>query len=44
MLRTILVDYRQRALLGFALMVTQAFFYNAIFFTYALSSMPTPSG
>ncbi|MGH8733913.1 MAG: MFS transporter, partial [Burkholderiales bacterium] len=36
MLRTILVDYRQRALLGFALMVTQAFFYNAIFFTYAL--------
>jgi MFS family permease len=36
MLRTILVDYRQRALLGFVLMVTQAFFYNAIFFTYAL--------
>jgi MFS family permease len=27
---------RSRALLGFALMVSQAFFYNAIFFTYAL--------
>ncbi|WP_244937349.1 MFS transporter, partial [Methylobacterium crusticola] len=28
--------YRQRALVGLALMSAQAFFYNAIFFTYAL--------
>jgi MFS family permease len=28
--------YRARALLGLALMVSQAFFYNAVFFTYAL--------
>jgi MFS family permease len=28
--------YRGRAVLGFTLMATQAFFYNAIFFTYAL--------
>ena len=28
--------YRRRALLGFVLMCSQAFFYNAIFFTYAL--------
>jgi MFS family permease len=28
--------YRRRALLGFSLMAAQAFFYNAIFFTYAL--------
>jgi MFS family permease len=35
-LRTILVAYRRRALLGFALMVAQAFFYNAIFFSYGL--------
>jgi MFS family permease len=28
--------YRQRATLGFALMISQAFLYNAIFFTYAL--------
>jgi MFS family permease len=28
--------YRQRSLVGFALMSAQAFFYNAIFFTYAL--------
>jgi MFS family permease len=34
--RTVLVDYRQRALLGFVLMVAQAFFYNAIFFSYGL--------
>ena len=27
---------RRRAILGFVLMVSQAFFYNAIFFTYAL--------
>lgn len=30
------VMHRQRALVGLALMVSQAFFYNAIFFTYAL--------
>ncbi|PTM41850.1 MFS transporter [Bosea sp. 124] len=30
------VLHRQRALVGLALMVSQAFFYNAIFFTYAL--------
>lgn len=30
------VRHRQRALVGLALMVAQAFFYNAIFFTYAL--------
>ena len=34
--RTILGDYRSRALLGLGLMATQAFAYNAIFFTYAL--------
>jgi len=28
--------YRRRSLLGFTLMTSQAFFYNAIFFTYAL--------
>jgi MFS family permease len=33
---TIFTVYRQRAVLGFVLLVTQAFFYNAIFFTYAL--------
>ena len=32
----LLVRYRRRAVLGLALMVSQAFFYNAIFFTYAL--------
>lgn len=30
------VRHRPRALVGLALMVSQAFFYNAIFFTYAL--------
>jgi MFS family permease len=30
------VTYRRRSLVGFALMAAQAFFYNAIFFTYAL--------
>lgn len=35
-LRTIFVTYRPRAVLGFVLMVSQAFFYNAIFFSYAL--------
>jgi MFS family permease len=36
MVRAILRDYPQRALLGLVLMSAQAFFYNAIFFTYAL--------
>ena len=31
-----LTRYRSRAVLGFTLMAAQAFFYNAIFFTYAL--------
>jgi MFS family permease len=35
-MRTIFTTYRQRAVLGFVLLVTQAFFYNAIFFSYAL--------
>lgn len=34
--RTLFRRYRQRSLVGLALMVAQAFFYNAIFFTYAL--------
>ncbi len=34
--RTLFVAYRQRALVGLTLMVAQAFFYNAIFFTFAL--------
>ena len=33
---TLFVTYRQRTLVGLTLMVAQAFFYNAIFFTYAL--------
>jgi MFS family permease len=33
---TLFVTYRQRSLVGLALMVAQAFFYNAIFFTFAL--------
>jgi MFS family permease len=32
----LLFDYRQRSLVALAMMVAQAFFYNAIFFTYAL--------
>ena len=32
-------EYRRRSVLGFVLMLTQAFFYNAIFFTYALVLM-----
>ena len=32
-------EHRRRSFLGFMLMVTQAFFYNAIFFTYALVLM-----
>jgi MFS family permease len=34
--RVLFVTYRQRTLVGLSLMVAQAFFYNAIFFTYAL--------
>ncbi|MGO4711745.1 MFS transporter [Bradyrhizobium sp. 2TAF24] len=34
--RTLFLTYRQRAMVGLALMTAQAFFYNAIFFTYAL--------
>jgi MFS family permease len=34
--RTLFVLYRRRALVGLVLMVAQAFFYNAIFFTFAL--------
>ncbi len=33
---TLFSTYRQRALVGLALMSAQAFFYNAIFFTFAL--------
>ena len=36
MIRAILRDYPRRAVLALALMTAQAFFYNAIFFTYAL--------
>jgi len=35
--RVIFRQYRSRAVLGLALMIAQAFFYNAIFFTYALT-------
>jgi MFS family permease len=34
--RVLFQTYRQRTLVGLALMAAQAFFYNAIFFTYAL--------
>jgi MFS family permease len=34
--QALFVTHRQRALVGLALMSAQAFFYNAIFFTYAL--------
>lgn len=34
--RTLLKHYRSRTLLGLALMTSQAFLYNAIFFSYAL--------
>src|SRR6202163_840845 len=34
--RTLFGTYRQRALVGLTLMTAQAFFYNAIFFTFAL--------
>jgi MFS family permease len=33
---TLFTLYRQRSMVGLALMIAQAFFYNAIFFTYAL--------
>jgi MFS family permease len=36
MIRAILRDYPRRAVLGLVLMASQAFFYNAIFFSYAL--------
>ena len=36
MLDTLFRRHRMRALVGLALMASQAFFYNAIFFTYAL--------
>ena len=35
-LKTLFITYRTRTFLGLALMGAQAFFYNAIFFTYAL--------
>ncbi len=34
--RTMFFVYRQRTIVGLSLMAAQAFFYNAIFFTYAL--------
>src|SRR5215813_12529150 len=34
--RALFKEHRQRTLVGLALMAAQAFFYNAIFFTYAL--------
>jgi MFS family permease len=34
--KTLLAEYPSRSFLGFSMMVTQAFLYNAIFFTYAL--------
>ncbi len=34
--RTLLTTYRKRSMVGLALMGAQAFFYNAIFFTFAL--------
>lgn len=34
--KAMFLQYRARALLGLALMISQAFFYNAVFFTYAL--------
>jgi len=35
-MRALVIHYRQRSLVALALMIAQAFFYNAIFFTYAL--------
>ena len=37
--QAIVHDHRRRSVLGFVLMVAQAFFYNAIFFTYGLVLM-----
>jgi MFS family permease len=34
--RTLFMHHRSRTLVGLSLMIAQAFFYNAIFFTYAL--------
>ena len=34
--RTLLSTYRSRSILGLLLMISQAFLYNAVFFTYAL--------
>jgi MFS family permease len=34
--QTLFTTYRQRSLVGLVLMIAQAFFYNAIFFTFAL--------
>ena len=34
--RTMLSTYRSRSILGLLLMISQAFLYNAVFFTYAL--------
>ena len=34
--QAMVIDQRRRSILGFALMVTQAFFYNAVLFTYGL--------
>jgi MFS family permease len=45
--RTLFQTYRSRTLVGLTLMAAQAFFYNAIFFTYALiltNFYGTPSG
>lgn len=36
LLRALLVTYRRRTVLGLSLMLAQAFFYNSIFFSYAL--------
>jgi MFS family permease len=36
LVRVLFRDYLKRAVVGFMLMVTQSFLYNAIFFTYAL--------
>jgi MFS family permease len=35
-MRTLFMTYRQRTYVGLVLMAAQAFFYNAIFFTYAM--------
>jgi MFS family permease len=35
-IRAVFGDHRRRSVLAFVLMMSQAFFYNAIFFTYAL--------